>query len=114
MSICPCGNQLSGQRRKFCSDACKNKITVTDWRRNLKIRAIEYKGGKCERCGYSFCVAALTFHHMTGGKDFGISRSGQTRSWERVRTELDKCMLLCANCHAEVHDLQRKFSNTKS
>jgi len=66
--------------------------------------AIEYKGGKCQKCGYSVCSDALEFHHAnSSGKDFSISEKGYTRSWNRVKEELDKCMLLCANCHREVH-----------
>jgi hypothetical protein len=80
---------------------------VNEWRRRTKLRAIEYKGGKCSTCGYDRCVAALAFHHLDPTqKEFRIG--GATRSWERTRAELDKCVLLCANCHAEEHDrLQR-------
>ena len=49
-------------------------------------------------------MEALEFHHLTSTKkDFGISSKGYTRSWEKIRAELDKCVLLCANCHREVH-----------
>ena len=55
-------------------------------------------------CGYDRCVEALEFHHLDSSrKDFGISGQGYTRSWRRIREELDKCVLLCANCHREVH-----------
>lgn len=75
---------------------------MTKFRRELKVKAVEYKGGKCQRCGYNKCAAAMHFHHLYG-KDFGISAYGNTRSWEKVQNELDKCELLCANCHAEEH-----------
>ena len=66
--------------------------------------SLEYKGGKCLICGYDRCTEALEFHHSDSAeKDFGISHKGYTRSWTRVKQELDKCMLLCANCHREVH-----------
>ncbi len=66
--------------------------------------AIEQKGGRCYICGYGRCVEALEFHHLeTEEKDFGISDRGYTRSWEKIKAELDKCILLCANCHREVH-----------
>ena len=66
--------------------------------------AVEYKGGKCERCGYSRCIEAFDFHHADPAKkDFGISNKGYTRSWKRVKSELDKCIMLCANCHREIH-----------
>lgn len=66
--------------------------------------AIEYKGSCCGVCGYDRCNGALEFHHLDPNeKDFGISHKGYTRSWEKVKTELDKCVMLCANCHREVH-----------
>ena len=66
--------------------------------------AIEYKGGRCQICGYNRCMEAMEFHHFSSsGKDFGISEKGYTRSWEKVKEELDKCVMLCANCHREVH-----------
>jgi hypothetical protein len=66
--------------------------------------AIAYKGSKCQCCGYNKHVGALEFHHIDPSKkDFGISAKGYTRSWENVRKELDKCVLVCANCHREIH-----------
>lgn len=88
----------------FCSLKCKNKFHAHKKRKSLKIQAIEYKGGKCEVCGYNKCVEALEFHHKNPDeKEFGISRKGNTRSWEKIKTEIDKCVLLCSNCHREVH-----------
>lgn len=72
-------------------------------RRRLKARAIEYKGGKCVLCGYDKCNAALEFHHLERAtKGFGLSKEGRIRSWQSIRTEIDKCILVCANCHREV------------
>ena len=66
--------------------------------------AVQYKGGKCELCGYDRCIEAFEFHHLDSSKkDFGISEKGYTRSWVRIKEELDKCQLLCANCHRETH-----------
>ncbi len=65
---------------------------------------IAYKGGKCERCGYDKSSRALEFHHLNPSeKDFGISKV-LTRSIQSLKEEADKCVLLCSNCHAEVHD----------
>jgi 5-methylcytosine-specific restriction endonuclease McrA len=75
---------------------------VAKRRKKLKLFAIEYKGGKCQLCGYSRCVSALELHHFRGDKSFGIAQKGYTRSWEKIREELEKCVLLCANCHREV------------
>jgi len=65
--------------------------------------AIEYKGGKCQICGYSKYQGALDLHHIDPReKDFALGQKGYTRSWVKIREELDKCILLCATCHREV------------
>jgi hypothetical protein len=70
----------------------------------IKKKCIEYKGGKCEKCGYSKCLRALVFHHKDPKqKDFPIG-GNHCRAWKFVESELDKCSLLCSNCHAEAHD----------
>lgn len=70
--------------------------------RRQRERAIKYLGGKCRLCGYDKCIAALQFHHRDPAtKEFTIS--GRTIKWDRLKPELDKCDLLCANCHAELH-----------
>lgn len=84
--------------RKCCVEAVRKRRKV------LKVKAVEYKGGKCIICGYSKCVDALVFHHRDKNtKEFGIGKNGYTRSWEKVRKELDKCDLMCCRCHAEKH-----------
>lgn len=56
-------------------------------------------------CGYKKCTRALVFHHLDPKKkEFGLSERGLTRSWEKIKLEIDKCVLLCANCHMEIHD----------
>ena len=84
----------------------KTAIIVSERRRKLKDMAIKYKGGKCEKCGYNKCNGALDFHHLNPlEKDFSISSTGTTKSFERITKELDKCILVCANCHREIHYL---------
>lgn len=79
------------------------KWIVADYRRRMKARAVEYKGGMCEVCGYTKCQAALEFHHRDPlEKDFRISQ-GNSWSWAKIQPELDKCALLCATCHREEH-----------
>ena len=81
-----------------------NVDRVQKRREKIKIMAVTYKGGSCIKCGYNKCVAALEFHHRDPTqKDFAIGNKGYTRGWERVRLELDKCDLLCSNCHKELH-----------
>lgn len=73
-------------------------------RDKIKQMAVEYKGGKCAICGYDKYIGALEFHHLNPSeKDFSIGAKGYTRSFARVREELDKCVCLCSNCHKEVH-----------
>ena len=77
---------------------------VSKRRKALKQMAIEYKGGKCAICGYSKCSGALEFHHLDKtSKDFGLSVRGLTRSWKKIQIESDKCILVCSNCHREIH-----------
>jgi transposase len=76
---------------------------VSRSRRRLKEQLVREAGGACRMCGYSCCMAALEFHHLVPAeKAFAVSEEGVTRSLARVRAEVRKCMLLCANCHAEV------------
>lgn len=85
---------------------CRKCAVESVQKRRLKVKqmAINYKGGKCQKCNYDKCNAALDFHHLDPNeKDFGIGEKGYTRSWEKIKIELDKCILLCANCHREIH-----------
>ena len=80
---------------------------VTRRRQKVKQMAVTYKGGKCCRCGYDKSVWAMDFHHLDPNqKDFSLSDKGHCRSWESVKLELDKCILVCRNCHAEIHEEQ--------
>ena len=85
------------------------KRAVAKRRKAMRMRAIEYKGGKCSRCGYDRCLGALEFHHADGRKDFGISQDRLTRSWSRIEKEIEKCILICANCHREEHEKLRSL-----
>jgi len=90
-------------KRRYADRARYLIKAVIRRRRRVREMAIAYRGGKCEICGYKKCSEAMEFHHRVGVKDFGISAKGYTRSWQSVKSELDKCILLCANCHREVH-----------
>jgi hypothetical protein len=79
-------------------------MAVTKRRRRLKELAVQYKGGKCILCGYSRCIWALDFHHIDESqKEFSLSVRGLTRSWDKIKQEVEKCALVCANCHREIH-----------
>ena len=85
-----------------------NKSHTSLWRIRIKQQLIAYKGGKCQRCGYDRDVpGAYTFHHRDPRtKEFALA--GYVGSLERAKREADKCNLLCCNCHAEVHDEERR------
>ena len=72
-------------------------------RQRLKEKLVEYKGGKCEICGYNKCINALEFHHLDPSeKDFGIA-NGNAIAFEKAKKEVDKCIMVCSNCHREIH-----------
>lgn len=77
--------------------------SVVNWRKRTKDKLVEYKGGKCQICGYKKSIKALHFHHLDPTKkDFTIS--GKSWSFERLKKEVDKCILVCSNCHCEIHE----------
>jgi hypothetical protein len=85
----------------YCKDC--DKARVIKRQIDNKLRAVVYKGGSCQICGYSKCLSAMDFHHVEPGlKEFEISTS--KRSFEQNKAELDKCVLLCCRCHREVED----------
>lgn len=73
-------------------------------RYRVKIASVMYLGGQCKNCGYCKNLSALEFHHTGGGKDFTLSSSTHNKKWSEIKKELDKCVLLCANCHREEHN----------
>ena len=75
-------------KRKYADRAEYLKAAVTKRRKTIRQKAIKYKGGKCELCGYNRCIEALEFHHISN-KCFGISQKGYTRSWNKVKDEID-------------------------
>ena len=92
-----------GERRIYRDRAAYLIQAVTKRRRKLKEMAVVLKGGKCIVCGYDRCIAALDFHHIDPqSKLFALGQKGNTRSWDAIRNELEKCVLVCANCHREI------------
>ncbi len=91
-------------KRTYADRAEYLKRAVTKRRRKLKQLVVEYKGGKCILCGYNKSMWVLELHHVDSStKEFNMSVRGLTRSWEKIKAEADKCILVCANCHREVH-----------
>lgn len=92
------GNRIS---KSICKE-CHNLNTIERFRQ-YKLDAIAYKGGSCIKCEYNRCPGALSFHHRDSNikdPDWSVMRN---RSLNQIREELDKCDLLCFNCHMEEH-----------
>lgn len=100
-----CNNEVVGGRKtKFCSRLCGIKQHTIEKRRRQKERAVKAFGRKCSKCGYDRCLRALHFHHTDPRmKKFHLSGSA-SKAWKVIEAELKKCVLLCANCHAEEED----------
>jgi hypothetical protein len=75
---------------------------IKNFRKTFRKVALGSMGGCCQICGYSKCNKALELHHI----DPTEKETNFTKiiSWDRLYSELNKCILLCANCHREVHD----------
>lgn len=87
----------------YCKECISNYNTIN--RQIVKQQSIDYLGGKCSKCGYNKCIAALEFHHINPNeKDIDYANYKWTFS-DKLKSELDKCVLLCANCHREEHHL---------
>lgn len=81
---------------------CTNEQTL-ERQKGMKTKCVEYKGGCCQKCGYDKYIGALEFHHLDPSqKDFDISKA-RSYSFDKAKEELDKCILVCANCHREIH-----------
>lgn len=85
----------------------KGRNKQNERRRENKIRAVNYLGGECERCGLtSPYYSVFDFHHRNPEEKEADPGTLLHRSWEVVFNEINKCMLLCANCHRIVHELE--------
>ena len=78
---------------------------VQSWRVRTKTKLVNGFGGKCANCGYNKTISALSFHHLNeNDKEFGIAQAlSKIRSWDKIKAEAKKCVMLCNNCHAEHH-----------
>lgn len=94
-----------GYNRRYCYE-CIPQIPKSgaENRKIIKKWALEYKGKKCCICGYDKCTEALDFHHINPEeKDFILSDRNLILDWNEIKKELDKCVLVCSNCHREIH-----------
>jgi len=105
---------------KYCSH-CKQKIPKNqnkcnnchpitkkdrEERHRKKEELVKMMGGKCVKCGYNKSIYALSFHHLDPkNKHFDISLNGNImKNWDKVVEEVKKCVILCLNCHAILHN----------
>lgn len=103
--ICRCGESnlknFYPYKVGWCK-ACHNKYVVKRMKEN-RIRAVDYLGGKCKECGYNRCNCALDIHHLDPSKKDENFVRMRGWGWNKIKKELDGCILLCKNCHALVH-----------
>lgn len=95
------------RRQQETSSYCKicvNAHAIQRFR-NAKKKAVEYLGGSCERCGYNKYHGALHLHHRDPAQKDPTFAGLLHRRWSKIEIELQKCELLCANCHAEEHSI---------
>ena len=105
MRICRlCHNKFKDIRNRNRCGSCNTKIR----RFRAKAAAIKYLGGKCEKCGWRGNQAALQFHHKNAeAKDFTLGNVAN-KSWDSIKAEIQKCILLCANCHMIRHSTKNE------
>lgn len=106
--VCKCGKCGETDSLKFHSGRytqCKKcrQFYQNKSNRKRKYIFVQYKGGKCTICGYDKCMAALDFHHSNPDEKDPDWKKMRKWSLKKVKGELDKCVLVCRNCHSEIH-----------
>jgi len=112
-----CGMEiLTGKRKLYCEECSSKQKKKMAYKSSIKrmIRNREFiknykKGKQCEICGYNKHTDILAFHHRSRKKkDKGINNLMKSlKSLEVIKKEIRKCILLCPNCHCEIHLLER-------
>lgn len=91
-----------GNRKSSYCTVCFNKYCMERWK-DKKQKSILYKGNCCLDCKQQFHYSVYEFHHLDpNSKDYNWSKL-RMKSWSNICKELDKCVLLCANCHRSRH-----------
>jgi len=114
INICiQCKKQFKHNRKRlYCFD-CHPNISINKKeriyhclvkrRKEHKMKIVKICGNKCCICGYDKCYEALEFHHVNE-KDFTIANALMTYPWHQILKEVEKTILVCANCHREIHN----------
>lgn len=129
MKLCiECNSELSGRQKKFCCRKCKQNWHYKDKTRQpntyhsqsirafrRKLKFVKKLGGKCKSCGYSKNLSALEFNHIDpSNKSFSLcSRKLSNTNLKELEKEVEKCELLCANCHREHHNPESEINNVR-
>src|SRR5271165_2917207 len=96
-----CSREYHYDRKQGHQVTICNSCNANRMRRAKKQKCVTYKGGKCQNCGYNKSLRALGFHHRDRSKKKFTIATKMCWAWSRLKKELDKCDLLCANCHME-------------
>lgn len=116
-----CGKKLNGNQKKFCSNKCKRDFytknnyqtkhsSINDKKGTLiKLEYVKKLGGKCAVCGYNKNLSALVFHHVNDKKLSLTARTFSRFDEHIINDEIKKCILLCHNCHSELHHPEHNF-----
>lgn len=98
---------MTYEKRRYKDDPARKPYLIAanaELRKRRMTELLRIHGGCCVRCGYNRCTAALEFHHREPAeKKFNVNTMTVCKAWKSVLAEAEKCDLLCANCHREVH-----------
>lgn len=94
-------SRFFGVKRTICSK-CRSKYNIERGQKHQH-DAIVYLGGICRHCGYDDYESAFDIHHIDPTKKDNKFNQHRGWSWDRLKSELDNCILLCKNCHAAYH-----------
>ena len=101
-------NKSENRENSYCKQCQINQVNKRQL--NLKVEMVKLKGNCCQLCGYNQCLAALEFHHLDRKtKLFTIAKSRKGIMSKELQEELDKCILLCSNCHREIESGFKKL-----
>lgn len=102
MNVCKeCRKEYKPGHGKL-KDICSTCYRLA-YRNKTKQKAVEYKGGCCSVCGYEKYIGSLQFHHVYPEDKIFIISNFSFNKFDSLVDELDKCILVCSNCHCEIH-----------
>ena len=101
-------NKAKGTRRSECKE-CHNKFMTNRYHSNKQVIDSLKQGKSCQKCGYNKCLAALEYHHIDPEQKIDtVARLSVHSNTTTALQEIEKCVLLCANCHREFHFYEKQ------